>query len=370
MEDIFRPVLRQDIYINDLYKNESYIIGCYSQDSHFLLNKNKVSYYKSFFNKLDGKNDLLSLSNMGFGSIAEIEKIIEILKNKGFIENFENINTFNEAEIMSIKFKDFNFTIHEKYSKVCESIRKLYKYILLIVLMILCIIMCITKFNFINNVHINDYNGTFTYIIINLLTPIIFIFHEVAHRITGISYGLKTGNLSIVLFLGCIPLIYVKQKAIYSLERKKLIQVLLSGILANLLLGFIFFIFAIIYNNNLLYYFVICNFRIVYMNLLPISLTDGYFITCILLKTPNIRLYMYKLLANPKFFFQLKYKERIFSITMLIIMIVIIYSELFWFLSFIKYIPRIIITFITCFVYIIILHKISRKKLIKGLTNI
>lgn len=362
MEDTFSPVLRKDIYFNDLYGNENCIFGCISQDSYALLKKSKLSYYKEFFDNLDGSNDLLNLSNMGFGSIEEIGKVIVSLQKKGFLEGYPNISTFNEAEVMSIKIKEFNFTIDEKYQNICIFIRKSYKYIMVLMCFILIYILKKSDYVFSYENNFNYYNGTYVYIIVNLLTPIAFIFHEIAHRITGRSYGLETGSMSVALFWGCIPMFYVKQRAIYSLKRKKFLQVLIAGILGNILLGSICLIFAILFQSTVLYYFAICNYRMIYVNLLPISLSDGYFIMCILSKTPNIRLYMYKVLVNPKFIFQIGFREKVFCILMILFMFVIIYFEIFWFLSFIYYFSvRVCASIVFFLIYMIIIRRRSLK---------
>lgn len=190
-----------------------------------------------------------------------------------------------------------------------------------------------------------------------LLTPIMFIFHELAHRIAGIALGLKEGVISVVMYLGFIPMVYVKQKGIYSLNRKNIITVICAGIAANLLIGIGLLLLFNIWHYNILYYVAITNFRMIYINMLPISLTDGYFLLCILMKSPNIRMYMYKVLVNPKAILQLEKKEKIMVGCMLISFLLITFFELFWALTFIPLKIRIVVIFMILMVYAFCLNK-------------
>ena len=381
MDKEYCPKLREDLFLNDLYTTKSedgyYVIGCYSEDSHMLVRENRISFYKKFFSQLDGSKSIEYLSNMGFGTIENIAKMIGMLMNKGFIEGYHNKGNFNEVQSMSINI----FKIDAPYKKkstvsLCKMLVKAYKYVLLIAVLFLLVLLfsengecCIkellsglTSQNQKNGVNMT---GVIWYIYVFLLTPVFFVFHEAAHRITGIANGLKEGLISFALFLGFMPMFYVRQKCIYSLERKKIVPVVLSGVLANLLLGIIMLDFSFLLDSHLLFYFALANIRMIYVNMLPLSLTDGYYLWCILSKNPNIRLDMYRVLANPKVFKNLNKKQKVFMLVALFAMAAIISVELFWLLSFLVMGLRILVLCILVAAYFGFMHFFSKTKIVK-----
>ena len=381
MDKEYCPKLREDLFINDLYTTKSkdgyYVIGCYSEDSHMLVRENRISFYKKFFSQLDGSKSIECLSNMGFGSIENIAKMIGMLMDKGFIEGYHNKSNFNEVQNVSINIFAKNIPCKKQFTvTLCKKLVKLYKYVLIIAVLFLLVLLFKGKGvqNFQNIVSwLVSHNkktganmtGVIWYIYVFLLTPVFFVFHEAAHRITGIANGLKEGLISFVLFLGFMPTLYVRQKCIYSLERKKIVPVVLSGVLANLLLGIIMLDFSFLLDSHLLFYFALANMRMIYVNMLPLSLTDGYYLFCILSKNPNIRLDMYRVLANPKVFKNLSKKQKVFMLVALFAMVVIVSVELFWLLSFLVIGIRIPVLCILVAAYFWFMHIFSKTKIVK-----
>lgn len=360
--------LREDIYYNDIYSKGNgkgyYIIGCISQDSQLLVKENKIAQYKDILKNINGEN-ISNLIEKGCKNEKELQKLIKLFKEKGFLKAYENKIIFNEVNMVSLKILNIKLRSEKIWEQViCKILINLYKYFLLIVTILVLLMyeeqkqkneffQALNIFGFSNTIAL----GTKEYIYVFLLTPIMFIFHELAHRIAGIAMGLKEGTISFVMYLGFIPMIYVKQKGIYSLNRKDIITVICAGMAANLLIGISLLLLYNIWHFNILYYVAIANFRMIYINMLPISLTDGYFLLCILMKSPNIRMYMYKVLVNPKVILQLERKEKIMVVCMLISILLITFFELFWALTFVPLKIRMVVIFIILITYTICLNK-------------
>ncbi len=360
--------LREDIYYNDIYSKGNgkgyYIIGCISQDSQLLVKENKIAQYKDILKNINGEN-ISNLIEKGCKNEKELQKLIKLFKEKGFLKAYENKIIFNEVNMVSLKILNIKLRSEKIWEQViCKILINLYKYFLLIVTILVLLMyeeqkqkneffQALNIFGFSNTIAL----GTKEYIYVFLLTPIMFIFHELAHRIAGIAMGLKEGTISFVMYLGFIPMIYVKQKGIYSLNRKDIITVICAGMAANLLIGISLLLLYNIWHFNILYYVAIANFRMIYINMLPISLTDGYFLLCILMKSPNIRMYMYKVLVNPKVILQLERKEKIMVVCMLISFLLITFFELFWALTFVPLKIRMVVIFIILITYTICLNK-------------
>jgi putative peptide zinc metalloprotease protein len=90
----------------------------------------------------------------------------------------------------------------------------------------------------------------------------------------------------------------VKIPGLYTIERRKRINILISGICANVMLGILFLILSIITNNNIFFALAISNLQIAVINLVPFNLTDGYFILSNILKRTNLRKTYFVFIAN------------------------------------------------------------------------
>ena len=66
---------------------------------------------------------------------------------------------------------------------------------------------------------------------------------------------------------------------------------------------------------------------------MPITLSDGYFAFGVISSTPNIRLNMYRTVANPKYIFKLKNKEKFFVIISILSTLIILKIESLWILN-------------------------------------
>lgn len=370
MEINYCPEIREDIYLNDLYKKKAnngyYIVGCFAEDTFLLIKQDKIKYYQKFFEKLNGKNSIDDLEKYGFGSKVNISNTIHLLEKRGFIKGILGKKHFSEAELFSVNLKKICISYKsEIIPLICKYLVKCYKYILILSIFILIFLLYISngisdilKKNFVIEELFSVKGCLYTL----LFTPLTFGIHEISHRITGIYFGLKQGEISICMFLGFIPMIYIKQKGIYSLERNSIIKVVCSGIASNLLVAIIFTSLAFFIKNEILLYFAFSNIKLVYMNLFPMSLSDGYFLLCILLKMPNLRMFMYRFIIHPKSICRLRDIEKLIVGIMTLIMFAIIAGEIFVILFFVREEARIVITIIMFIVYYLFLRYIGKNK--------
>lgn len=192
------------------------------------------------------------------------------------------------------------------------------------------------------------------------------LLHEVAHSVTSIRFDLEIEKISLILYYGFIPMFYVKQKNLYSLPNKKILKILTSGVMFNFFLVVCFWILYILQPN--IYFLVIIwtNIKLIYSNLIPLSLTDGYFMLCILLKKPNIRLNMYRIFANPKLFFRIDKGHRFFILIKLISTFILLNFELTLFFKIFNIIDySYILLIIINIVGLLLMHLVSKKAIYK-----
>jgi putative peptide zinc metalloprotease protein len=132
-----------------------------------------------------------------------------------------------------------------------------------------------------------------------LLYPVLllvsFLFHEIAHGIVASRYGLFAKRFEAALYLGFIPIIYLRIPGLYTLPPRERIKVWCAGIYWNLT----FASFSILVlqwvarlppARNAWLLIALANYFLALTNLFPFLPTDGYFILCTVLKTYNLRI--------------------------------------------------------------------------------
>lgn len=116
------------------------------------------------------------------------------------------------------------------------------------------------------------------------------IVHECAHILVGLYYGLPPSKFGISLYMNVIPMYYIITPGTYLIGRYARIKFHIAGVCANFILFAFFFMFGEIFQNDIFYLIAISNFQLALFNLMPFSLTDGYFLMTIFLKKINLRL--------------------------------------------------------------------------------
>jgi putative peptide zinc metalloprotease protein len=140
----------------------------------------------------------------------------------------------------------------------------------------------------------------FLYPVLLLLS---FLFHEVAHGIVGARYGIFAKRLEAALYLGFIPIVYLRIPGLYTLRPSERIKVWSAGIFWNVS----FASFSVALSawlplppawRDMWLLVALTNYFIALSNLCPFLPTDGYFILSTLLKRHNVRSNAWKELAT------------------------------------------------------------------------
>jgi putative peptide zinc metalloprotease protein len=130
-----------------------------------------------------------------------------------------------------------------------------------------------------------------------LLYPVLmllsFLLHEMAHGIAGTHYGIVARRFEAALYLGFIPIIYLRIPGIYTLKPAERIKVWCAGVfwnltLASICVGLMVWSASPVWHETWLM-IAMANYFIAVTNLFPFLPTDGYFILSTLFKTHNIR---------------------------------------------------------------------------------
>lgn len=307
----WKPKIRDDIFFNDLFAtgNDGYcVVGCKGNDSQLMIKMNKLKAFKELMRQFDGTYTIEELIDKTRHDEKDFTQIVQMCYDKGFFEEQDEIERFNEVERLSFRvlrydFKDFS----EKTQRRCDKLVSCFRIIFLSALL-LSVYAVAKNIDIISKLTIrtvisisgNGWIGVVLgYIVIQGLSLLMGIIHEVAHVVASLKNGGRPHYIAFVLYMGFMPMAYLKQKNIYALKRKEILEILFAGVIMNL---FLFMLFGNLYlwtESNWAKILAVTNIRLALINLVPFSLTDGYFIFSILSKRPNLRMNFFHLLAYP-----------------------------------------------------------------------
>lgn len=382
------PKIKESIYFNDIFINKEgkgkIIVGIMEPDMHFMIPAEEQKKFESLIKLMDGTNSKTDIMEKSRISESQLDKIINKLQSKGYLESnsdeknkeINKVNKYNEVDYLSLKIFNYEFKNIKNKEKVKTIANRSYKIfigIILAMIAILFVINAVSGFSIVKNISFMDwisydkgYNNKYlmAYIYINIGMILMFVVHEIGHIIAGLRVGIQPLNLSFVLYLGIIPMFYVRNKNIYSLKRKDIYRVLFAGIKMNFILGLLLINLFILTENEVLKILALSNFRLVIFNLWPLSLSDGYFILCIFLRRPNLRYKLHQFISKPASLLNYSNLERLYTCMATTTILVSVGIELFWIVSIFNIKMELRITLLVCLLllYVIILHFIDKRK--------
>ncbi len=167
---------------------------------------------------------------------------------------------------------------------------------------------------------------------------IILLAHEIGHSISAKNYDINTGEIGLGIY-GFLPVLYIDLNESWSLNYKKRLNINLSGIYVQLLIGVFIYLFIYIFGDNfILNNLFFSNFIILLFNINPFFKFDGYWIVSDLLKENNLMSKSNKLLKSLlKFKINLKINKifvySILRLAFIIYLLTILFLVVYRFLS-------------------------------------
>lgn len=295
-----RPKAVDDISSWTLFEKKDgniYCIGSLKKDCYIEAGKQSCSaimtalQYFNGIHTLDEINrQLLNIHNIRI----DIIKLYTLLLKASLLENGDkSLQEKQELDIFSIKLFEADISRFGKILSVLLKVVFPFKLISLPLLLFgtIAIIKSISIF-----ITPHSYQIAQSYVLGVVVSAFIFSFslglHELGHMAAAYKYGLIPSKLVCALYMGIIPMIYLRIPGIYTVEPKKRIKIWAAGCFVNLNLACaIMLILPFVNNNlsNLAIMMTIVNTSMVITNLSPFMPLDGYFIISTILKKPNLR---------------------------------------------------------------------------------
>jgi putative peptide zinc metalloprotease protein len=121
-----------------------------------------------------------------------------------------------------------------------------------------------------------------------------FFFHELAHGLAATYYGMVPRRLCLSLYLGYLPMIYLRIGGTYTLLEQQRIVVWLAGVWWNFTFASVSAILLRIFTfppgtAHVIAVAIVANYWLGIVNLVPFLPTDGYFVLATLTKSVNVR---------------------------------------------------------------------------------
>lgn len=335
MNELISPKLKKDDFdiIEDVLLNgeKRYFIGNKKEDRYIAVNRERKEIIETVNEYLNGRNSLEYIEDIIINKYKKrinIQEVLSTYSNIGLIEGVESKPVYNELELMGISIFKKNFSsLNETFAKGCDVvyyIGKVFGYFALFIALPIILI----NFKTIYSTPLKSvlsYNNSYIIagIIMYGISLLSLLIHEFAHICTTAHNRLQIKKISIALYMGITPIYYSTCRGMYTVDIKKRLAMIGSGLYANLMLATVGFFFVALKvfppsAEELIYKVIIVNTGMIISNITPFKLSDGYFIFSNVFGVNNFRLNMLKNIFRNPFKVPKTFKELMNTIYLLI----------------------------------------------------
>lgn len=283
----YKPKLVRDFKIYEdktvILNKPIYFVGSEEADRTLKIDTTKLQFFKDIIKIIDGTRTIVEIETEVAinGYDIDFNSFLELLSRNGLIEGGEVVSN-SEVDLLSKTILDFPIKSKEK------NIHTNLKYFIIINYFFIIGLLVFTSINFYDFQPMKlDYRFLIHMIPLTILTIIV---HELGHLFYAIANNISVDRIRLALMFGLVPMVYIKYKNLYFISSNKRLVLILSGVLANLQLALIGFMYYFYTNNNIAISIIYVNIGFIIGNLYPHQVTDGYFALCTILGKYNLRL--------------------------------------------------------------------------------
>lgn len=321
-----------------------YSLGSRTVDRYLKVSEKQLRPVMEVVKFMDGNHSLEAIEDCLKSEkniVVDVKMLFNRLKSVGLIEGFAADKVNGEVSIVGIELISIELPDTSKIvKKISKAMLVAWKvvFFLSVVALILGIF---TRYNnfletkrslfTVGNSHVI---GLFWLAFFFFLTS---LFHELSHWCVAVNYGIRPDKLKITLYSGILPIIYVKINGLYTLDRKKRVKVMAAGMLTNTLISIISIAIVLWADfpksiSDVIIKITLANGYMVITNLMPFSITDGYFIFTWLFGLSNLRINIIKSIKEKSkdHSYNLNKFSMIYLVISLGLFIFAIYSTIIW----------------------------------------
>lgn len=319
-----------------------YIIGNVSKDRYIKVYEKNLQIVMSVLKSFDGKSSLNQIDNMiktKYGKSVDVNQIYLKAEKAGLICGSGGSNEKSEIKALSLPVFSVNIPkLSTNIKKIIGALWRLYTVIGIVVILFGAFVLIKNGSNniltmdrtiLLDNSYLKGFAATLLMMVPSLLM------HEISHFAAAISSSLDPSKVSLNLYLGIMPIWYVKIPGIYTIKFYKRIMVLVSGVLTNFVIASSVIIVTFFGQGSIDSDFLLkigtANFFAALFSLNPFTLSDGYFIFATVFKKPNLRFNVLKKIMNPSIkAYRLNYYDVIYILTGIVALSCSLFSTYWW----------------------------------------
>ncbi|MEW6737332.1 MAG: M50 family metallopeptidase, partial [Acidobacteriota bacterium] len=305
-------------------QEDTYIIGSKDVDRYVVIPFSKLSIVKGLLSFFDGKHSINWIQDHYYTverKSVDVMMLYKKLAEAGLIINAPlNMIKKGNIEKMSLKLLQLpaqQFFAALKFLATCRA-----RAILILSLSVILIgtVLAVGNYGLLLVPFSRAFNQTnsVTPITYFILIFISFALHEIAHGLMAVRYGLTPARFEVALYLGFIPMFFLRITGLYTLSSVRRMVVWFAGIYWNLFFASVCVIVLhwlpiLPAGKQLLLSIALANYSIAILNMVPFLPTDGYFILSTALGRYNLRTY-----AWHEFFKLFTWQKSKISLTLII----------------------------------------------------
>lgn len=143
------------------------------------------------------------------------------------------------------------------------------------------------------------YRGPVPIVAVVIACFVSLLAHEASHCLVALDKGIKAVSLTVAIYAGIMPVMYVRLPGIFRLAPPDRLRVWIAGGACSSVIGLIAAAASRLPGNGAFWTYVAqWNFALVVVSLVPFLPTDGYFIASTILRTHNLRSRAYAAAAS------------------------------------------------------------------------
>lgn len=282
-----------------LFGKKFYVLACEERDKYIKVPNDRAKYIELAIILFNGNMSLFEIIQM-YPNIR-FEQLYTQLKRAGFVDEYDIPS--NEIDIMTKEIISVSLEkISNKYRKFFTTYSSVMEkgYAILFLICFVLLIFVGIDIQELKTGFATYRDSVFGGVIMLFFSSVLFtLLHELSHIAVAIKYGKFVEKISLNLYFGILPMCYVKCKGLNTLQTKEKLHVVIAGIITNFMAAFISLTLLSIdlfsYNTESVLKLIFWgNLFSVFSNLIPTSLSDGYFILSILLGKYDMKMFIFK----------------------------------------------------------------------------
>jgi Zn-dependent protease len=300
------PEAVPDLGIWTLYKRGSsgapvYILGSPEVDRFVLIPTAAITVIQAVIPLMDGNHSIESIAHIiqqRYARKIDIARLYDRLSINGLILR-PAPKSIERGDIESMSLTLLKLDIRSVFRRIRKVARALAPFLaVLSILLILAgvFVQCFDSTYAREAVKLTSRNGKIRADIVLYYTFLFcsFFFHELSHGLAATYFGLIPRKLCFGLYLGYLPMVYLRIGGTYTLPEWQRIVVWFAGVWWNFTFGSICALLLRIHSfppgtAHVIFVAIVANYWLGIVNLYPFMPTDGYFITATLAKGVNFR---------------------------------------------------------------------------------